>query len=209
MFPARLPDPTRIEEAAKAILASGEFARSTKGEQSSFRWLLDILRDFFEWAGGLHGASPLLFWIVLIGCLLILGAIMAHALVVLLRALQISRATYVAHRQANAQILTAARLLELAGRQQAQGNLVAAIRTYYHAAIVALHERRALRLESSQTPREILGALQRAPAFSPSFRRMLDVYEPCVFGHTPADAGLVEVCATIAREFTSHQHGQD
>ena len=89
-----LPDGGEIRRRAERILASPEY--STEGASASDTGILEsILRWLQKRLGELMSLGqdkPYIFWLVLISCLVVLGAIFLHAGIVLSRALRESRA---------------------------------------------------------------------------------------------------------------------
>src|SRR5262249_59375915 len=48
--------------------------------------LQKVLRAIFEWLGGLHATAPVLFWILLVGCVVLLLLILAYIALTVRRA---------------------------------------------------------------------------------------------------------------------------
>src|SRR5262245_21267655 len=67
------PPPDAVREKAAEVFSRPEFRPSEPGPGT---WLLRQLRDFFLWLGGLYENSPLLFWLILVGCLVALAALL-------------------------------------------------------------------------------------------------------------------------------------
>ncbi len=67
------PSREQIGKALRDVFSRKEFDQTPP--------LVDIprlLRKFFEWLGSLSGTAPVLYWLLLIGCILLLALLLAH-----------------------------------------------------------------------------------------------------------------------------------
>src|SRR5262245_61845332 len=67
------PQPDAVREKTAEVFSRPEFRPSEPGPGT---WLLRQLRAFFTWLGGLYENWPALFWLILVGCLLALAALL-------------------------------------------------------------------------------------------------------------------------------------
>ncbi len=68
------PPADAVRRAADGVFRRPEFAPATP---SAGNWLLRQVAGFFRWLGGLYDGSPVLFWLLLVGCLVALVLLVA------------------------------------------------------------------------------------------------------------------------------------
>ena len=196
-----LPAASEIRAAAERILDSPDFRSRGSGGPSMAEWLMEKLRGIAEWLGRLHGFSPVLYWVVLVICCLILAAVFAHAGVVLARAFRAARKPggdprLLRDRRSPSKLLEEARQAALAG------DTARALTLYLRAAILGLDLRGLVRATDTATVREYLGLLTRHPRERGLFERFLLHYEPGVFGRRNLEAASLQECDGLTRRLS-------
>ena len=86
-----LPDPESVRESARSILESGEFDYAEKPGETILQKIMGWIEEFFGLFARLHETSPMLTWLILVGCTLALAAIITHAVWTLRRAMKAAR----------------------------------------------------------------------------------------------------------------------
>ncbi len=83
-------DSSRIRELAEEILSRPEYARAKINVEAPqwLRWFFERLNEFLSWLDGLYASSPILYWLLLAGLLLVLGLLVAHMVWSISRALR-------------------------------------------------------------------------------------------------------------------------
>jgi uncharacterized MAPEG superfamily protein len=162
------------------------------------------IQEFFNWIGELYQYSPLLYWVVLILCCLILAAIFTHAGVVMARAFRAARRSGAGPRAARDRT-SPSKLLEEARRAAAAGETARALTLYLRAAILGLDLRGLVRTTETATVREYLGLLGRCPSERGLFERFLLHYEPGVFGRRRLEPASWQECDGITRRLSGER----
>ncbi len=193
-----LPDSGAVRDSARRILSSEEFQFGPETDAGLLAWLGDKVRRFFEVLGSLWETSPALAWLIIGACVVVLGFIVVHMIVVIRRAIAASR-TPGGARAAVARRERAAQLLAQARQVAAAGDIPAALTLYLRAAILGLDQRGIQRHIETATAREYLLLLRRHPAERTLFERLLAYYEPGVFGRRELGPEPLKDVDTLAR----------
>lgn len=186
-----LPDPEEIQHVTREIL-SDEVYRA-EPTVSALKTFLEWLRDFLEGFEALRLNSPLLYWLLVGAMVLVLILILLHSFHTLMTAIRNAPPSDAA----DLDPVTGLTCPQLVARAEAllqEGNLIQAIRHFYRASLMALHERRLIRIGESETPGEIRQRLSGRVPLRKRFDSLLAVYEPCVFGWTAPTKEDVETC---------------
>ncbi|MBI4565545.1 MAG: hypothetical protein HY716_12695 [Planctomycetes bacterium] len=193
-----MPDREEIRKAARAILDSGAFRFGPERDRTFFRWLIEEMQGLFETLAGLHEASPVLYWLVLVACLLILVPIFLHAGIVLARAVR-SRRRSVSGPASGRRGESPREILDSARAAARRGDVVLAVSLYLRAAMSGLELRGLARGAERATVREYEALLRGHPGDRALFGRLVSYYEPAVFGRRPLEPRVLSDCDGIAR----------
>lgn len=182
-----LPARSVVRERLEGILSSGEYDVSpTAGVSRSFwSWLGEKLRDLFSGLTDLQDSAPGLFWIILIGCFLVLGLIVAHASTVLLRAIRASRPVLGGPAPRGPGREDPHALLDRARTAAGEGRLLEALALGHRAALAGLDRRGLVRLQESFTIGDVRRQLRRHREAARAYGRLAAIYEPAAFGRAP------------------------
>ncbi len=197
---APLPDGVEVRRRLESILASGEYATGPEGDATPLlaEWFFRKLRAFFDAMGRLGVEAPVLFWALLVGCLAVLAAIVAHAGVVLVGALRAARAPPRAGGGEEAPSEDPSAVLARGRDEAGRGAYAEALRLVHRAALLGLERRGLVRFRESLTSGDFLLQLRKAPRERTAFESLRRVYEPAVFGRIPVDRPACERCLRLA-----------
>jgi len=197
-----LPDAGAVRDSARRILSSEEFQFGPRSDRGLFDGLLEKLRQFFDALGSLAETSPALAWLIIGACVVVLGLIALHMVVVIRRAIAASRAPGGAPAAAAARREVAAQILERAREAAATGDIPGALTLYLRASILGLDQRGIQRLVETATAREYLSLLRKRPDERTLFERLLAHYEPAVFGRRALGPEPMKDVDALARRLT-------
>src|SRR5438552_2435037 len=178
------PPASAVRDKAAEVFQRPEF----QSEPSAPTWLFRVLRDFFAWLGSLYENSPLLFWLLLIGCVLLLIAIVVHIV------WQV-RKVFAGRERASGPGDRAGRMLlsigyrEEAVRRAEAGDYTEAVRFLFLSLVYRFDERGRVSLHKDCTNREYLDALDDRMAVQDALRVMVDVLDDHWYGQGPCRRG--------------------
>jgi uncharacterized membrane protein len=153
---APTPAPELVREKAAAVFERPEFQSAAPSQGN---WFSRQFFAFFRWLGGLHEHSPPLFWLILIGCILALIAILV------LIVFQI-RAVFASRDQANPagtldseRVRRSAEFRQEATRLATAGDYTEAVRFLFLSLVYLYDERGRVSFHKEYTNREYLDLL--------------------------------------------------
>lgn len=177
------------------VFSRPEFRPNEPGPGS---WLWRQLRDFFVWLGSLYDGNPILFWVMLVGCLVALVALLA------LMAYQISsvfarggRGGAAARGDAAARVRLSAQHRAEADRRAAAGDYTEAVRYLFLSLIYRLDERGRVNLHKDYTNREYLELVGDRTRVRDALRVMVDTLDDHWYAQRPCDRERYEACLAI------------
>jgi len=192
--PAR--DPGRVKRTLDRILSSPEFETELPkidAKETIWRWISRKLAELFDAVSNLGNMAPGIYWAVMTILLAILGGILVHGGVVVLRALRASRARAGPAPRKNTRAEDADALLARAAKAAEQGQFTEAIRLCHRAALMGLDRRGFVRFQESLTSGDYRGQLRSHDAERSVFLELTGIYEPAYFGKAVAgDAEYAE-----------------
>jgi hypothetical protein len=193
IFAQPSPPPEAIRQKATEVFDRPEFKPR---DNQSTNWLLRKLRDFFIWLGTLQDGAPVLFWVLLISCILALLLMLA------LIGWQV-RSVFVAGTRARAaQLEEHRRKLSVGYREEARrfaaaGEYTEAIRFLFLSLVYLLDESGRVSLHKAYTNREYLDLLgDRLPARE-SLRIIVDILDDHWYGQQPCQLPQYEACLAV------------
>jgi hypothetical protein len=195
-----LPDGGEVRRRAERILAAPEY--STEGAPASDTGILEAILRWIQKRiaslARLGQDAPFLFWLVLIGCLVVLGGIFLHAGIVLSRALREARAGADEPALAGPGAEDPAAILARAREAARRGQAAEAARLSHRASVAGLGLRGLLRLEDTLTTGDCRRQLSGSPRDREVFDALVRIYEPAWFGKAPVEPADVEDCLSLA-----------
>jgi len=184
------PGPEQIRQMAGEVFRRPEF----KTESTRETWLTRLMRDLLAWLGGLHDNFPVLYWALLVGCLLALAAL------IVLVVLRVRSAFTRSDREYNDTSLRAQRLERSenhraeANRQAALGDYTEAVRHLFLSLVFRLDERGRVSFQKAYTNREYLELLRDGPAVRNGLQILVDSLDEYWYGQRPCEREQYDAC---------------
>ncbi len=196
-----LPEAGRIVRNLEGILSSPEYdtGDAAGGTRSFFEWLGHKLGELMESLAGLGQTAPVLFWMILVACVVVLALIFVHAGVVLYRALHAARSPAPAIAGGRGDLRDDPReLLEQARGEAAASRFGAVVRLCHRAALLGLDHRGLIRFDESLTTGDCVRQLRKHPVECSRFESLARLYEPACFGRVPVEGQEASQCLALA-----------
>jgi hypothetical protein len=187
--------PDEIRRRADEVFRRPEF--DTRGP-SPTSWLARQLRDFFVWLGGLHANAPILFWVLLVGCLVALTAL------IVLIVFQVRSVFTAEGRRTDDRAARDARRLHLsenhrveADRRAAAGDYTEAVRHLFLSLVYRFDERGRVSFQKAYTNREYLNLFRDRPQVRDFLRVFVDILDEHWYGQRPCERTQYESSLTV------------
>ncbi|VTU00963.1 Uncharacterized protein OS=Roseiflexus castenholzii (strain DSM 13941 / HLO8) GN=Rcas_2512 PE=4 SV=1 [Gemmataceae bacterium] len=193
------PPPDAVRRTLGDVFERPEFQpREARGGGALFK----ALRDFFEWLGGLRAGAPVLFWVLLLGCV---GALV---LLVALIVWQVGRALGSGTEARRAEAETRRRGLAAdhrgeAGRLAAAGEYAEAVRHLFLSLIYRLDESGRVGLNKAYTNHEYLELLGDRLPSPGSLKIIVDTLDDCWYGQRACRAEQYQTCLAVYEQHAS------
>ncbi|WP_439623974.1 DUF4129 domain-containing protein [Gemmata sp.] len=187
------PTPDGVRRTLAGVFERPEFRpRGTGGGGA----LLEALRDFFAWLGGLHAAAPALFWVLLLGC------VAALVLLVGLIVWQVARALGPGAEARRAEAETRRRGLAAdhrreAGRLAGAGEYAEAVRHLFLSLIYRLDESGRVSLNKAYTNHEYLELLGDRLPSPGDLAIIVGTLDDCWYGRRACRPQEYEACLAV------------
>jgi hypothetical protein len=186
------PDQDAIRRKLTDILSRPEFRPAP-----DLSWLLGPFADLLRWLEALSAAAPFLFWMLLAGCLGLLG------LIVFLLARTVWRMMTVERRAATEDQGRAQRArLSQAYRQEARdradrGDFTEAVRYLFLSLVYRLDEEGRVLFQRARTNREYLGLFDDRPEVRSDLRVFVDTLDSHWYAQRPTDGRQYAECLAL------------
>jgi hypothetical protein len=191
---SRVPHPG--DEAVRRRLQE-VYERPEFRPQGDTDWLRKLLEAFFAWLGGLHGTAPLLFWALLVGCLVLLAVILAHLAWTVRRAFAVAGRSRARDAGAAARRRLSLACREEAARRAAAHDYVEAIRLLFLALVYRFDEEGRVSFERAYTNREYLHLFADRPTTHDGLKVFVDTLDDQWYGQRPGEQGQYERCLSL------------
>lgn len=192
------PPADDVRAAADRVFARPEFRPSEPGPVN---WLLRQLGDFFRWLGTLYDGSPLLFWTLLVGCLVLL------VLMLVLIGFQLRTVFAGGGRRAEAdraeRVRRSAEYAAEADRRAAAGDFTEAVRYLFLSLVYRFDERGRVNFRTAYTNREYLGLLADRATVQGPLRLLVDTLDDHWYGQRPCDRPQYDRCRAVYDRLTA------
>jgi hypothetical protein len=182
--------PGAIRETRDAVFQRPEF-RDTSSRDN---WLLRTLREFFQWLGTLHEASPVLFAILVTVCIVLLVMLVVHIVRQVARAFAIVRKAAPDEAERARRRILSETCHEEAMRFAAEQEFTEAIRHLFLALVYRFDERGRVSLHKAYTNREYLDLLDDRTPARDAMRTMVDLLDIHWYGQSRCDAEQYRAC---------------
>jgi hypothetical protein len=188
------PSPSAVREKTAEVFDRPEFKSADTNKST---WLLRVLGQFFLWLGTLYEVSRGLFWLLLIGCVVILLAILAH-IVFTIRKVFVGGGLRGERGRGHAErMLLSVSYREEANRRAAAGDYTEAVRFLFLSLVYRFDEAGRVSLHKAYTNREYLQLLgDRTPARD-ALRVMVDTLDDHWYGQRACDVGQYQACLAV------------
>lgn len=181
MIPQRsVPSPDSLRVVLDDVFQGSAYAWETS------RGIGDVLwRAFWEvvrWIVRLEDTHPVVYWALVIGGVLVVAAVMAHAIVLVVRTMRKPSATSTGTITRTALARDAEWHRRQAATLAAGGRFLDAMGHMFAALVLELDRRKALRYHPSKTPAEYLREVDVAPERREQLRQLVDDLYAALFG---------------------------
>lgn len=198
---ATVPQPTgeEIRDKLADIFARPEFSPQPDSLLSA---LVELLVAFFVWLGELHATAPVLFWVLLIGCIVLLLLLAAHITWTVRRVLFAGgRAASAAKGREERRRLSQS-YFEEARLKAGKAEYTEAIRFLFLALVYRLDETGRVNFQQAYTNREYLGLFEDNPPLQGNLRVFVDILDDHWYGQQPTDLQHYQGCLALYETIT-------
>jgi hypothetical protein len=197
---ASSPTPEQIRRTAEEVFSREEFAPGA-GQPN---WLLQALQGFFQWLGSLRGASPFLFWAILVACIVLLGILLAWVVVATARVFghRDYRRRATSGEDGRRERLSAT-FYDEAQQRAARGEFTEAIRCLFLALVYRFDEKGRVGFQRAWTNREYLALLADDLPARRGLEVFVDTLDEHWYGLRPAGADQYERCQALYERLAS------
>lgn len=198
---AASPEPQRARQALEEVFSRREFSPG-KEPLGWLKWLLQWLIPVFSWLGSLYQENPFLFWLLLIGSLLLLVLLLGRL------AWAVRGVWVYSSRPHNALEMQRRRLsagyVEAAGQAAEAGDFTEAVRCLFLSLVYRLDESGRLAFEPALTNHEYLRHFVDRPEVFRSFQVFVQVLDDNWYGQQPTAPEQYQHCRAL---FQAFEHG--
>ena len=191
---AAVPQPSEdeIRGTLHEVLSRPDFTSHSR--PAWVQWLIQRVIDFFSWLASLHTTAPVLFWLLLLGILLLLALLLGQIFWTVRRVLY--RQGRVAREEtAEERRRRMSQVCEEEARQRADAaDFTEAIRYLFLALIYRFDERGRVSFQQACTNREYLGLFADRPRIHDRLRVFVDTLDDYWYGQQPTDSRQYEDC---------------
>jgi hypothetical protein len=186
------PDGEAIHQHLQRVLSRPEFRPG-----SDLSWLPRALAGVFAWLGSLYGTAPVLFWLLLIGCVLLLGLVVFHLGWTIRRMLAVAPAEGAGARTAAERARLSQAYRQEALERAGHGEFTEAIRFLFLSLVYRFDEEGRLLFQQACTNREYLALFADRPQVDQDLRVFVDVLDANWYGQRPTERQRYEECLAL------------
>jgi hypothetical protein len=195
------PGEDEIRRKLDEVLSRPEFSGKQQAD-----WLLAILRwisQFFGWLGSLGETAPLLFWLLLAGCLALLFLLVAHIAWTVRRVFVggARRARGEKSQQRRQRLSTS--YGEEARRRAANRDFTEAIRYLFLSLVYRFDETGRVNFQQAYTNREYLGLFRDRPPVHERLKKFVDTLDDYWYGQRATDRARYDKCLAVYQELAN------
>jgi hypothetical protein len=165
-------------------------------EPPDFDIARSVLR-FFEWLASLQSTAPVLFWILLIGCIVVLVLLCGHIVWTVRRVFFTSEQTLDTASAGAWQRRLWLGYRNEAAASAARGDFTEAVRNLFLALVHHLDESGRVLFRRALTNREYLGLFADRPRLRSDLELFVDVLDEHWYGQRAAERSQYERCLTV------------
>jgi Domain of unknown function (DUF4129) len=193
---ADAPEPMddAIRRELKAVYERPEFQPSRSS--SFWRWLERNLEAVMRWLGGLYRTAPILYWVLLVGCLLLLGLLIGHIIWTVRRVLFVGAGRKAEEDRGDRVQLSASHRAE-ALRRAGLGEYTEAIRYLFLSLVYFFDESGRVSFQRAYTNREYLRLFADRPRVQDDLRVFVDTLDRDWYGERPTTREQYDACLAL------------
>jgi hypothetical protein len=165
------------------------------------KWLGDIL----QWLSGLHETAPVLYWALLVGCLVALGLLLTHIGWTVRRVLFTTARLPGSDAPESQRGQLSRTYWEEARRRAAQMDFTEAIRFLFLSLVYRFDESGRVNFQQAYTNREYLALFADRPPVHDQLKVFVDTLDDYWYGLRPTDRRHYEECLAIYEGLTGAQ----
>ena len=185
------PDEGRVRDELREIFAQPEFNPGSNKSEVNLRWLI----TFVDTIRSLRDVAPIVFWMIVFGCIALLVFLLARLAVTVRRAVFINRG---GSAEEHAQRLLISNRFRLEADQFAEsGDLTAAVRSLFLSLVFAFDENGRFSFQRSLTNREYLREFVNHPALGTSLNTFVDILDDNWYGERPTSDEKYRECRVL------------
>lgn len=202
-----IPQPTddQVRRQLEDVFNRPEF--SPRDEAFWVRWFLNGLRHFFEWLGGLYTSAPVLFWMLLAGCLTLLILLLTHITWTVRRVwFRSARSTQDEPSGTERQRLSL-RFRDEAAMRASQADFTEAIRCLFLSLVYRFDESGRDDFPQSSTNREYLARFADRPPVQERLSVFVDTLDDYWYGQRPTERRQYLDCLALYEQLAAGDEG--
>jgi len=189
------PDRAAIQREVEQVYARPEFNPS---KQADWSWLLKWIAAFFQWLGSLYDKNPVLFWLLFLGCVLLLVLIVGGITWTVRRAMFMNlRLKDPAGPNTEERLHLSSRYRSEADVRARAGEFTEAVRLLFLSLVYAFEESGQFLFKNSLTNREYLGIFASRPVVERNLRVFVDLLDANWYGQHPTRAEQFQDCLEL------------
>lgn len=186
---ARAPSPPEIRNELDAVFRRSEFR-----ERDTDR-LWEYIERFFAWLGGLYDNDPLLFWLILLGCLTLLALLLWHIVWTMRRVFVMPTLTVDSSRRERE--LRSAAYAREADAQAETGDYTEAIRCLFLALVYRFDESGKVRFDQAYTNHEYLDLVADRDDIRQALSVFVELLDVHWYGERPTSRAEYDTCRRL------------
>jgi hypothetical protein len=195
------PRPDDIHRTSREVFQRPEFQDSDQPNAGS--WIARQIASFFRWLGGLYDGARALFWLILLGCIVLLIGMVA------LIVFQVRGAFAVGGKRRRQDMVRAGRYLRSAqfrvsaDERAAAGDFTEAVRFLFLALVYRFDERGRISFHKEYTNREYLDLM--SDSVRDALRLLVDVLDDHWYGQRPSGRQQYESCLAVYEQLATER----
>jgi hypothetical protein len=202
---AAAPQPSNdeIRRQLKEVLSRPEFSQG--GRENWLPRLGNWLSDIFTWLGGLYDTAPVLYWVLLVGCLVLLVLLLTHIGWTVRRVLFTTPLSHGSDRGERQRFQLSRTYWEEARRRAADMDFTEAIRFLFLSLVYRFDESGRVNFQRAYTNREYLALFADRPAVHDQLKVFVDMLDDYWYGLRSTDRRQYEDCLALYEGLTRAQ----
>jgi hypothetical protein len=197
------PSDDEVRRQLKEVLSRPEFSGGSRENwlQRLGKWLSDI----FHWLGGLSDTDPVLYWVLLVGCLVLLVLLLTHIGWTVRRVLFTTPLSHGSDRGERQRSQLSRTYWEEARRRAADMDFTEAIRFLFLSLVYRFDESGRVNFQQAYTNREYLALFADRPAVHDPLKVFVDTLDDYWYGLRSTDRRQYEDCLALYEGLTRAQ----